>query len=111
MMMAANMLAKYAMTKRSRNLSVQHVHFFAQVNRVEHSCQTEQRLLMGRDMIRAICVWCSVRSEKGRHWICRDLFKIRVGRQKPDQDLYYFYNEWMERYQELYGSREPSDEM
>eukprot|EP00959_Pyramimonas_sp_CCMP1952_P394025 8256121-Pyramimonas_sp.AAC.1 len=62
-------------------------------------------------MTRAICVWCSVRSESGQHWICRDLFKLTIGRQKPDQDLHYFDSEWMERYQELYGAREPSDEM
>eukprot|EP00959_Pyramimonas_sp_CCMP1952_P014744 312368-Pyramimonas_sp.AAC.1 len=62
-------------------------------------------------MIRAICVWCSVRSESGQHWICCDLFKITTGRQKPNQDLYNFYNEWMKRDQELHGAREPSDEM
>eukprot|EP00959_Pyramimonas_sp_CCMP1952_P089894 1881480-Pyramimonas_sp.AAC.1 len=58
---------------RSRKLSVQHAHLLAQVNRVEHSCQTEQRLLTGREMIRDICVWCSVRPESGWHWMCRDL--------------------------------------
>eukprot|EP00959_Pyramimonas_sp_CCMP1952_P169310 3536900-Pyramimonas_sp.AAC.1 len=49
--------------------------------------------------------------ESGQHWICRDVFKLTIDRQKPDQDLHYFYIEWMERYQELYGAREPSNEM
>eukprot|EP00959_Pyramimonas_sp_CCMP1952_P442019 9253199-Pyramimonas_sp.AAC.2 len=86
MMIAANLLAKFAMVKRSRNLSVQRARFRSQINRVEHSCQIEERLLMGREMIRAICVWCSVRSETGRHWICRDLFRINIDRQKPNPD-------------------------
>eukprot|EP00959_Pyramimonas_sp_CCMP1952_P210354 4402318-Pyramimonas_sp.AAC.1 len=75
------------------------------------SCQTEQRLSTGREMIRAICVWCSVRSESGQHWICRELFNASTDRQNPNQDRYYFYNEWMELRQELCGAREPSDEM
>eukprot|EP00959_Pyramimonas_sp_CCMP1952_P095328 1993597-Pyramimonas_sp.AAC.1 len=63
MIIATSLLEKLAKTRRSRNLSVQHAHFLSQVNRVEHSCQSEQRLLTGREMIRAICVGCSVRSE------------------------------------------------
>ena len=62
-------------------------------------------------MIRAICVWCSVRSELGQHRICRDILKVQIDRQKPNEDLYRFYNELMEVYQELYGARPPSDEM
>eukprot|EP00959_Pyramimonas_sp_CCMP1952_P035025 733287-Pyramimonas_sp.AAC.1 len=78
---------------------------------MEHSCQIEGRLLTGREMMRAICAWCPVRSESGQHWICRDLFKLTIDRLNYDQDLYYFYSEWMERHQELHGAREPSDEM
>eukprot|EP00959_Pyramimonas_sp_CCMP1952_P425790 8918566-Pyramimonas_sp.AAC.1 len=78
---------------------------------MEHSRQIEGRLLAGREMKRAICVWCSVRSESGQHWRCRDLFKLTIDRHEPNQDLYHFYSEWMRRYQELYSAREPSDEM
>eukprot|EP00959_Pyramimonas_sp_CCMP1952_P344463 7214518-Pyramimonas_sp.AAC.1 len=45
-----------------------------------HPCQIEGRLLTGREMLRALCVWCSVRSESGQHWICRDLLKLTVDR-------------------------------
>ena len=62
-------------------------------------------------MIRAICYWCSVRSELGQHRICRDIFKVVIDPHKPDADLYYFYDEWMKVYLELYGVRPPSDEM
>eukprot|EP00959_Pyramimonas_sp_CCMP1952_P052700 1101776-Pyramimonas_sp.AAC.1 len=44
-------------------------------------------------MIRAIGVWCSVRSGNGQHWICRELFMITIDRQKPNQDLYYLFND------------------
>eukprot|EP00959_Pyramimonas_sp_CCMP1952_P120778 2525183-Pyramimonas_sp.AAC.1 len=46
MMISTNQLETFAAVKRNRNLSVQHAHFFSQANRVEHSCQTERRLLM-----------------------------------------------------------------
>eukprot|EP00959_Pyramimonas_sp_CCMP1952_P318587 6666113-Pyramimonas_sp.AAC.1 len=78
---------------------------------MEHSCQLEGRLLTGREILRAICAWCSARSESGPRWICRDLFKLTIDGRKPDPDLYYFYSEWMERHQELHGAREPSHEM
>eukprot|EP00959_Pyramimonas_sp_CCMP1952_P442224 9257859-Pyramimonas_sp.AAC.1 len=76
---------------------------------MEHPCQIEGRFFTGREMTRANCVWCSVRSESRQHWMRRDLFKLSIDRQKPDQDFYYFYSEWMERYQELHGAKEPSD--
>ena len=47
----------------------------------------------------------------GQHRICRDILKVYIDRQKPNEDLYHFYNEWMDVYQELYGARAPSDEM
>eukprot|EP00959_Pyramimonas_sp_CCMP1952_P352310 7381667-Pyramimonas_sp.AAC.1 len=85
--------------KRNRRLPVQHTHFLSQTYRMERSCQIGGRLLAGREMMRAICVWCSVRSESGQHWICRDPFKLTADRRKPNQDLYHFYSEWMEQYQ------------
>eukprot|EP00959_Pyramimonas_sp_CCMP1952_P308093 6447814-Pyramimonas_sp.AAC.1 len=58
-------------------------------------------------MMRAMCVWCSVRSESGQRWICRDLLKLTIDRHKPNQDLYnFFYSEWMERCHEFFGARE-----
>eukprot|EP00959_Pyramimonas_sp_CCMP1952_P335178 7018355-Pyramimonas_sp.AAC.1 len=110
-MIATHLLEQIARMKRNQRLSLQPASFLSQINRMVHSCQIDGRPLAGREMIPAICVGCSVRSESGQRWRCRDLFKLTIGRQKPDQDLFYFYSEWMERYQELYGAREPSDEM
>eukprot|EP00959_Pyramimonas_sp_CCMP1952_P399325 8367059-Pyramimonas_sp.AAC.1 len=91
MMIATNVLEKFAKVKRNQRLSTQHTHFLSQTNRMEHSRQIEGRLLTGREMARVICVWCSVRSESGQHWICRGLFKLTTDRQNPDQDMYCFY--------------------
>eukprot|EP00959_Pyramimonas_sp_CCMP1952_P198686 4155799-Pyramimonas_sp.AAC.1 len=54
---------------------------------MECGAQNEKRPLTGREMKRAICHWCSVRSELGQHRISLDIFK------------------------QLYGVRPPSDEM
>eukprot|EP00959_Pyramimonas_sp_CCMP1952_P317324 6641510-Pyramimonas_sp.AAC.1 len=62
-------------------------------------------------MIRAICYWCSVRSDLGQHRISRDIFKVVIGPNHPDADLYHFYNEWTDVYRELDGGRPPPDEM
>eukprot|EP00959_Pyramimonas_sp_CCMP1952_P363375 7609311-Pyramimonas_sp.AAC.1 len=62
-------------------------------------------------MVRAICHWCSVRSELGQYRISRDIFNVVIDPHKPDADLYHFYNEWADVYQQLYGARPPSDEM
>ena len=34
-----------------------------------------------------------------------------IDKQKPDQDLFYFYNEWMAVYRDMYGATAPSSEM
>eukprot|EP00959_Pyramimonas_sp_CCMP1952_P003010 62217-Pyramimonas_sp.AAC.1 len=78
---------------------------------MEHSCQIDGASPSGSRDDAGNVRWCSVRSESGRRWICLDLFKLTIDRQKPNQDLYHFHSERMERYQELYGAREPSDEM
>eukprot|EP00959_Pyramimonas_sp_CCMP1952_P050853 1062278-Pyramimonas_sp.AAC.1 len=62
-------------------------------------------------MVRAICHWCSVRSELGQHRMSRDLFKANIGPHKPDAVLYHFYNEGTDVYQRLYGAKPPSDEI
>eukprot|EP00959_Pyramimonas_sp_CCMP1952_P273949 5726403-Pyramimonas_sp.AAC.1 len=62
-------------------------------------------------MVRAICHWCSVRSELGQHRIPRDLFKVKIDPRRPDADLHHFYNEWTGVYQQLYGAKPPSEEM
>eukprot|EP00959_Pyramimonas_sp_CCMP1952_P234158 4892874-Pyramimonas_sp.AAC.1 len=61
--------------RRNRSRSTHHIHFLQQINRMECGAQNEQRLLTGREMIRAICCWCSVRSDFGQHRISRDIFK------------------------------------
>eukprot|EP00959_Pyramimonas_sp_CCMP1952_P420024 8797606-Pyramimonas_sp.AAC.1 len=72
---------------------------------MECSAQNEGRLLTGREMVRAMCHWCSVRSELGQHRMSRDIFKVVIDPHKPDADLYHFYNEWTDVYQQLYGAR------
>eukprot|EP00959_Pyramimonas_sp_CCMP1952_P131692 2753531-Pyramimonas_sp.AAC.1 len=62
---------------------------------MEYGAQNEERVLTGREMVRAICYWCSVRSELGQRRMSRDIFK----------------NEWIDVYQKLYGARPPSDEV
>eukprot|EP00959_Pyramimonas_sp_CCMP1952_P244981 5119971-Pyramimonas_sp.AAC.2 len=61
---------------------------------MEYGAQNEERLLTGREMVRAICYWCSVRSELSQHRISRDIFKGVVDSNKPDADLYHSYNGW-----------------
>eukprot|EP00959_Pyramimonas_sp_CCMP1952_P411304 8618709-Pyramimonas_sp.AAC.1 len=56
MMVATNLLGKFARMKRARHLSVQHAHCLSQTNRMEHSCLIEERLLAGCELMRAICV-------------------------------------------------------
>eukprot|EP00959_Pyramimonas_sp_CCMP1952_P160512 3357067-Pyramimonas_sp.AAC.1 len=81
--------------RRNRSLSNHHIHFLQQTSRMGYGAQNEERLLTRREMMRAICYWCSVRSELGQHRISRDICK----------------NEWTDVYQKLYGVRPPSDEM
>eukprot|EP00959_Pyramimonas_sp_CCMP1952_P183567 3838271-Pyramimonas_sp.AAC.1 len=78
---------------------------------MERSAQNEGRLLTGREMVRAICHWCSARSELGQHRMSRDIFQVVIDPNKPDADLHHFYNEWTDVNQQLYGARPPSDEM
>eukprot|EP00959_Pyramimonas_sp_CCMP1952_P217777 4554579-Pyramimonas_sp.AAC.1 len=87
MMIATHLIEQFPNVKRNRNLSLQRTHFLSRINHVEHSCQIEGRVLTDRAMIRAICVWLSVRSENGRHWICRDLFRMTIDRRKPNRDV------------------------
>eukprot|EP00959_Pyramimonas_sp_CCMP1952_P025392 532580-Pyramimonas_sp.AAC.1 len=97
--------------RRHRNPSVHHNHFLHQIQRVEFAAQSEKRLLAGREIVRAICSWFSVRSELGQHRISRDIFKVVIDPNRPDADLYHFYNDWTDVHQQLYGVRPPSDEM
>eukprot|EP00959_Pyramimonas_sp_CCMP1952_P288364 6030017-Pyramimonas_sp.AAC.1 len=78
---------------------------------MECGAQNEERLLTGREMVRAICYWCSVRWELGQRRISRDIFKVVSYPNKPDADLYRFYNEWTDVYQQLHGVRPAPDEM
>eukprot|EP00959_Pyramimonas_sp_CCMP1952_P138990 2909546-Pyramimonas_sp.AAC.1 len=66
------------------------MHFLQQISRIECGAQTEERLLTGREMIRSICYWCSVRSELDQHRISRDIVKIVIDPNRPDADLYHF---------------------
>eukprot|EP00959_Pyramimonas_sp_CCMP1952_P252255 5270594-Pyramimonas_sp.AAC.1 len=60
MVIARNLLEKFAKMKRNQRLSVQRIHLVSQINRMEPSGQIEGRLLTGREMMRTICAWCSV---------------------------------------------------
>eukprot|EP00959_Pyramimonas_sp_CCMP1952_P043035 900498-Pyramimonas_sp.AAC.1 len=102
-MIATNLMEKFSKMRRDRSLSAHHIHFLQQTNRMECGAQNEQRLLTGREMIRAICYWCSVRSELSQHRISRDIFKVVIDPNRPDADLYHFCNEWTDVYQQLYG--------
>ena len=106
-MIATSMLEKFAKLMMSNRLSPQESHFLAQMQRMEFAAINDKRFLKGREMIRAVCYWCSVRSELGQHRICRDIFKVVIDPQKPDADLYYFYDEWMSCL--LYTSPSPRD--
>eukprot|EP00959_Pyramimonas_sp_CCMP1952_P358379 7503870-Pyramimonas_sp.AAC.1 len=75
MMIATNLLEKFANMKRNQRLSVHRAHALSHFNHMEHSCQIEGRPLAGREMMRAM-------SESGQHWICRDFFKLTIDRQK-----------------------------
>eukprot|EP00959_Pyramimonas_sp_CCMP1952_P306622 6417104-Pyramimonas_sp.AAC.1 len=44
---------------------------------MEYGAQNEERLLTGREMIRAICYWCSVRSELGQRHVHQQLDGVR----------------------------------
>eukprot|EP00959_Pyramimonas_sp_CCMP1952_P012742 269544-Pyramimonas_sp.AAC.1 len=72
--------------RRNRSLSNHHIHFLQQISRMEYGAQNEERLLTGREMIRAICYRCSVRSELGQHRISRDIFQIIIDPNCPDAD-------------------------
>eukprot|EP00959_Pyramimonas_sp_CCMP1952_P411777 8629075-Pyramimonas_sp.AAC.1 len=72
-MIATNLIAKFIKMRRNRNLSIHRAHFLQQINRMEFGAQNEKRLLTGREMTRAICYWCSVRSGLGQHRISRDI--------------------------------------
>eukprot|EP00959_Pyramimonas_sp_CCMP1952_P379961 7959623-Pyramimonas_sp.AAC.1 len=72
--------------RRNRSQPGHHIHFHQQITRMEYIAQTQGRLLTGREMVRAICHWCSVRSELGQCRISRDIFKVVIDPRKPDAD-------------------------
>eukprot|EP00959_Pyramimonas_sp_CCMP1952_P245850 5138317-Pyramimonas_sp.AAC.1 len=86
LMAATNLIEKFSKMRRNRNLPSHHLHFLQQITRMEYSAQNEGRLLTGREMARAICHWCSVRSELGQRRISRDIFKVVIDPIKPDAD-------------------------
>eukprot|EP00959_Pyramimonas_sp_CCMP1952_P251297 5251858-Pyramimonas_sp.AAC.1 len=103
-MMATHLMEKFSKMRRNHKLSHHHIHFSQQISRMEFGAQAEERLLTGRKMVRAICHWCSVRSELGQHRISRDIFKVVIDPNHPDADLYHFYNERTDVYQQIWGS-------
>eukprot|EP00959_Pyramimonas_sp_CCMP1952_P446711 9353787-Pyramimonas_sp.AAC.1 len=97
--------------RKNRHQPGHHTHFLQQITRMEYSAQNEGMPLTGREMVRAICRWCSAWSELGQHRISRDIFKVIIGPRKPGADLHRFYNEWTDVYKQLYSAKPPSDEM
>eukprot|EP00959_Pyramimonas_sp_CCMP1952_P251720 5259495-Pyramimonas_sp.AAC.1 len=71
---------------KDHKLPNHYMHFLQQISRMEFGVQAEERLLTGREMIRAIYYWCSVRSELGQHRISRDIFKVVIDPDHPDAD-------------------------
>eukprot|EP00959_Pyramimonas_sp_CCMP1952_P209121 4374491-Pyramimonas_sp.AAC.1 len=74
-MIATNWMGKFNRMRKNHKLPKHHIHLLQHISRIEFGAQAEERLLTGREMIRAICYWCSVRSEVGQHRISRDIFK------------------------------------
>eukprot|EP00959_Pyramimonas_sp_CCMP1952_P442893 9271697-Pyramimonas_sp.AAC.1 len=74
LMIATNIIEKFNKMRKNRYQSGHRTHFLQQITRMEFSAQSEGGLT-GREMVRAICHWCSVRRELGQHRISRDLFK------------------------------------
>eukprot|EP00959_Pyramimonas_sp_CCMP1952_P189097 3955347-Pyramimonas_sp.AAC.1 len=72
--------------RRNRSQPGHHIHFLQQIQRMGYSAQNEGRLLTGREMVRAICYWCSVKSELGQCRISRGIFKVVIDPHKPDAD-------------------------
>eukprot|EP00959_Pyramimonas_sp_CCMP1952_P310028 6488042-Pyramimonas_sp.AAC.1 len=66
LMIATNLIEKFNKMRKSRYQPAHHTHSLQQVTRVEFSAQAEGGLVTGREMVRAICHWCSVRSELGQ---------------------------------------------
>eukprot|EP00959_Pyramimonas_sp_CCMP1952_P039433 825226-Pyramimonas_sp.AAC.1 len=60
---------------------------------MEYGAQNEERLLTGREILRAICYWCSVRVELCQHRISRDIFKVVIDHNHQDSALYHLYND------------------
>ena len=96
---------------QGRELPSQQFHLTARMDRMEQDARHEMWLLTGREMLRAICVWVSYRSERGQHFNCKGLLKTVIDKQRPDGDLFYFYNEWMAVYRDMRGCSAPSPEM
>ena len=81
------------------------------MDRMEQYAQNELRLLTVREMIRSICVWASHRSGHWQRYIYTCPLKLVIDRQRPDDDLFYFYNERMAVYRDMYGGGAPSPDM
>eukprot|EP00959_Pyramimonas_sp_CCMP1952_P207830 4346999-Pyramimonas_sp.AAC.1 len=74
-MIATNVIEKFNKIRNNRYQPGHHTHFLQQITRLELSAQNEGRLMTGREMVRAMCHWCSARSELGQRRISRDIFK------------------------------------
>eukprot|EP00959_Pyramimonas_sp_CCMP1952_P237744 4967928-Pyramimonas_sp.AAC.1 len=54
-MIAINLMEKFNKMRKNNKLPNHHIHFLQQTSRMEFRAQVEERLLTGREMIRAIC--------------------------------------------------------
>eukprot|EP00959_Pyramimonas_sp_CCMP1952_P285704 5973758-Pyramimonas_sp.AAC.1 len=59
LMIATNLIDKFNKMRNNRYQPGHHTHFLQQMTRMEYSAQNEGRLMTGREMVRAICHWCS----------------------------------------------------
>ena len=79
-MVTSELNGKSLSKRKARELPARQIHVIARADRAEQDAENEMRLLAGREMIRAICVWAFYRSEHGRHYMCKDLLDIVIDR-------------------------------
>ena len=90
MLISADLIKKISNLRLMRNLPVQKIHMVAELDQVETDALNVGRLPTGREMIRHICTRVSFRSAHGQNYICKDLLKVALVKNRLGQGLFYF---------------------